>query len=134
MTRQTLSKKLDDRLAAVCETEDGQAALKTNPLDQDFVFALEDDEPITVCLRAHESSLDVVLADDDTHPVAPGYNKTSTPEYETTTIFLSSAQLQELLDGTFLSELYLEGDIEVRGLQPAWLLLGYLFGINHDLR
>jgi hypothetical protein len=133
MTGHTLASKLDARLAAVCDTPDGRDALDANQLDQTFVFALSDGPDLSVTLSAGEDSLAVATRDAADPPVDPGFADTGTPQYETTTIFCTTEQLEALLDGAFLSELYCEGEIEIRGLQPAWLLLGYLFGINHDL-
>lgn len=122
MTDAQLAAKLQSRFDDVCATEEASELLEGNPLGQDFVLDYGSDEPITVSMTPHSSNIDVEIG----APQQP-------VEFQTSRIDLTEDVLRDLIAGEFLSTYYLTGEITIEGLQPAWLRLGRLFGINHEL-
>lgn len=113
-----MSQRIQRLFDDVTEDEEARKLLEQNPLKQDIVFEVEDGEDVLVSIEP--GSTDVSVTSD-------------TVEYElftTTVVELDQETLDALLDGDFLSEYYLDGDLHVRGLPSIKILLGQLFRIN----
>ena len=123
MSRDQLSNRLQERFDAVCETKEAQELLNDNPLEQYFLLELAEGGTITIVMEPHTAGISV-------KPEAVS----TEAEFQTTRIELTEEILRELIGGAYFSTNYLNGAIIVRGLQPAWLRLGRLFGINHELQ
>lgn len=105
----------------VTEDEEARELLEENPLNQDIVFEIDGAEDVLVTLEPR--SADVTVS-------------TSSKEYElfkTTVVALERESLEALIEGESLSERYLDGPLQIKGLPSIKILLGQLFRINRDL-
>jgi hypothetical protein len=115
-----MQQRIQRLFETVLEDEEARELVAANPLSQDVVFRVDGNEDVIVSLEPNAT--DVTVA-------------TGTAEYDlftTTVLELDERTLDSLLKGAYLSEHYLEGDLEISGLPSIKILLGQLFRINHD--
>jgi hypothetical protein len=106
----------------VLEDEEARELVAENPLAQDIVFRIDGGEDVIVSLEPDTADVTV---------------RNGSAEYDlftTTVLELDEETLESLLEGAYLSEHYLEGDLQISGLPSIKILLGQLFRINHDRR